>query len=254
MNLGAEPKKVGVLAVLGLVAIYVVFFNPFADSPPQATQTASRPTPRPSPVVPVGTPTANPATVPGYEAPPAVRPGAIRKGGKNERVLQDFRPSLKPKRDEPRPDPTTMDPSLNLEILAKLQNVKVEGSHRSLFEFTAGPPADPTKTLVAGGKNPPSPFVKPFGPEPPPPKPVAVTPAPPPPPPPPPFKFYGFINAANQANKRAFFLEGDDIHVVTEGEVVKRRYRIVRIGVNSVVVEDTDSHNQSTLPLEEAPS
>jgi hypothetical protein len=62
------------------------------------------------------------------------------------------------------------------------------------------------------------------------------------------------MNAANQGPKRAFFLEGDEIHVVREGDVVKKRYRIVRIGVNSVVVEDTDSHHQSTLPLEEAPA
>jgi len=72
-----------------------------------------------------------------------------------------------------------------------------------------------------------------------------------PPPPPIPFKFYGYVNAANRGPKRAFFLEGDDIHMVTEGDLVKGQYKIIRIGVNSVVVEDTRNHNTQTLPLVE---
>jgi hypothetical protein len=36
-----------------------------------------------------------------------------------------------------------------------------------------------------------------------------------------------------------------------EGETVKRRYRVVRIGVNSVVMEDTENKHQQTLPLAE---
>ena len=58
----------------------------------------------------------------------------------------------------------------------------------------------------------------------------------------------------NQPNKRAFFMEGEDIHVVREGDVVKSRYKIVRIGVNSVVVEDMQFKSQQTLPLEEQPT
>lgn len=259
MNLGAEPKKIVLLGILLVVAVYFVFFNPFAESVPRTSQTsAGAVTPRPSPSVPVGMPAANPSSVPGYKAPPAVSPVSTRKtsGARTERVLQEFRPSLKPKKDEAKLDPTTADPTLRLDILAKLQNVKVEGTHRSLFDFGVAPP-DPQK-LIAGGKGPvPSPFAgRPWGigPEPPPKKVEPAAPAPPPPPPPPPFKFFGYVNAANQVvPKRAFFLEGDEIHVVGEGDLVKSRYRIVRIGVNSVVLEDTDNHHQSTLPLEEAP-
>jgi hypothetical protein len=259
MNLGAEPKKIALLGILLVAAVYVLFFNPFSDTPANSAQTSTPAptTPRPSPSVPVGTPAANPASVPGYQAPPAVNPLSTRKvaSGK-ERTLQEFRPSLKPKKDEARLDPTTADPTLKLDIITKLQKVKLEGTHRSLFEFGAAPP-DPQK-LIASSKGPvPSPFAgRPWGigPEPPPKKVEPTPPAPPPPPPPPPFKFFGYINASNQVvPKRAFFLEGDEIHVVGEGDVVKRRYRIVRIGVNSVVVEDTDNHHQSTLPLEEAP-
>ena len=40
--------------------------------------------------------------------------------------------------------------------------------------------------------------------------------------------------------------------MATEGQLVKNRYKIVRIGVNSAVVEDTQfKNNQQTLPLVE---
>jgi hypothetical protein len=47
-------------------------------------------------------------------------------------------------------------------------------------------------------------------------------------------------------------LDGEDIIIAGEGDMVKKRYKIVRIGVNSAVVEDTQfkSNNQQTLPLE----
>jgi len=40
--------------------------------------------------------------------------------------------------------------------------------------------------------------------------------------------------------------------IAAEGDTIKKRYKIVRIGVNSAVVEDTEfkNNNQQTLPLE----
>jgi hypothetical protein len=144
----------------------------------------------------------------------------------------------------------TVDPTLRTDLLAKLQAVKVEGVHRSIFEFGKAPPPPE----AAKPKGPPLASATVFGPQPAPPPAPPVKPPPPPPPPPIPLKFYGYLSAnAQPAAKRAFFLEGEDIHVVTEGQVVKRRYKIIRIGVNSVVVEDLDNKNQQTLPLEEAP-
>ena len=43
----------------------------------------------------------------------------------------------------------------------------------------------------------------------------------------------------------------EDIYVAAENDMVKSRYKIVRIGVNSAVVEDTTNKNQQTLPLVE---
>jgi hypothetical protein len=143
----------------------------------------------------------------------------------------------------------TIDPTLRLDLLAKVQGVKLTGGNRSLFDFSAPPPPDPKKVVEQAKAAAPA---KPYGPQPAPPPP---TPTPTPPPPPIPLKFYGFVNSSRPgAPKRAFFLEGEDIHVAGEGELIKKRYKVVRIGVNSVVVEDTEHKHEQTLPLEEQAS
>jgi len=68
--------------------------------------------------------------------------------------------------------------------------------------------------------------------------------------PPIPLKFYGFTSA-RAGLKRAFFLEGEDVYVANEGDIVKKRYKVVRVNLNSVVVEDTEYKQQQTLPLTE---
>ena len=45
--------------------------------------------------------------------------------------------------------------------------------------------------------------------------------------------------------------ETSEISVAAEGDTVKKRYRVVRIGVNSVLMEDTESKRQQSLPLTE---
>ena len=157
--------------------------------------------------------------------------------------MQEFRPSLKPKKGE-EASRADIDPTLRLDLLEKLQKVGMEGGKRSLFEAGQAPVQlakvvkEPTKVIPGKifGPQPPTPEVKP-------PEPVA---------PPVPLKFYGFVNQQRSGAKRAFFLDGEDIIVATEGQLIKNRYKIVRIGVNSAVVEDTQfKNNQQTLPLVE---
>ena len=122
----------------------------------------------------------------------------------------------------------------------------LEGSGaRSVFQFSAPPPPplpkEPKiipKTDVKAAAEPPKPV-------------EAAGPPKPPPPPPINLKYYGFSSARGAPRKTAFFLDGEDILVAGEGDVVKRRYKVVRIGVNSVVMEDVDSKSQQTLPLQE---
>jgi hypothetical protein len=46
-------------------------------------------------------------------------------------------------------------------------------------------------------------------------------------------------------------MEGDDIYVAGEGDTIKNRYKIIRIGVNSAVVEDINFKHEQTIPLAE---
>lgn len=234
MKLGAEPKKVAVLIGLIIVAIgaYWYMSQPDTGQPAAATPTAPAPTPLRS----------MPAT------PAVVPPGRTGQRGQSRGprsgipMTQEFRPTLKPK--DPI-DAWKVDPTLRLTLLAKLQNVSMEGGGRSLFDFAGAPapkvdipkvkPILPGETAVAA-------FVGPKFPKP--------APEPPKPPPAPiPLKFYGF-NTLKAGIKRAFFLEGDDIYVAGEGDLIKNRYKVVRIGINSAVVEDTTDKHQQTLPLE----
>ena len=239
MTLGAEPKKVMVLAGLLVVALVVFLMNSSGTGDPDG------------PSVPTGAPAASNTQARPTTASPADGPaGSPNAPNRSARVAQrEFRPSPKPKRGEVRPDPTTVDPTLRLDILAKLQGINVEGMHRSIFDF--GQAAPPPQVAEAKKPKAPSPLI---GPVPPPSAQTQAAAVDPPKPtaPPIPFKFYGYIT--NQPSKRAFFMDGEDIHVVREGDVVKNRYKIVRIGVNSVVVEDMQFKSQQTLPLEEQPA
>ena len=46
-------------------------------------------------------------------------------------------------------------------------------------------------------------------------------------------------------------MEGEDILIKSVGDTVAGSYKLVRIGQNSAVVEDTKSKRQQTVPLAE---
>ena len=234
MRIGAEPKKMAMLGGLVLVGGYLFYSNVLSDSnnAPHAAARVSTPVP--------AAPRANVAT-------PRKAAGTIVRRSGRARNSDDFRPSLKPPQGEDRPDPMAIDPTLRLDLLAKVQAVEMQGGQRNLFQFSTAPP--PPAALK--------------GPEP------KVTPKTPaqiakelaqqkaaqkpskPPVVPINLKYYGYSSTRGESAKRAFFLDGDEILVATEGDVVKKRYRVVRIGVSSVVMEDTQSKTQQTLPLQE---
>ena len=178
--------------------------------------------------------------------PAAAKSSVARPNSKN-RTSQEFKPILRPRRVEDRIDPATIDPTLRTDLLTRLGNVPIQGGSRPLFEFGAAPPPKapdpgkivPTKPVTVATAVPitPSAPVTPTAPV----KPQA---------PPIPLKFYGFTSARAGA-KRAFFLENEDVFVANEGAVVKKRYKVVRINMNSVVMEDTEYKQQQTLPLTE---
>jgi hypothetical protein len=225
VKLGTEDrKKVVFLAILAAVAGYMVYANLLSSPGP-----GGAPPPAPASAVPAG-------DVPRDVALTARRAPVARKQG------DEFHPVLHSKRPEEQIDPMSIDPTLRLDLLAKLQEVEPVGGARNLFQFGA----PPVKEALKG----PEPVVTPK-----PPTAVRADNEPPKdsgPPPPPPInlKYYGY-SARNNGKKTAFFLDGEDILIAAEGETVKRRYRVVRIGVNSVLMEDTESKRQQSLPLAE---
>ena len=77
------------------------------------------------------------------------------------------------------------------------------------------------------------------------------------PPPPPPLtlpsnvKFYGFGSAPIGTPRLAFFTDGEEVYAVAEGEVLMGRFRILRIGNESVQFEEISSGRTSTASLDE---
>jgi hypothetical protein len=104
-------------------------------------------------------------------------------------------------------------------------------------------------------------YVKP-PPPPPPPKPVPAPPPPPvdpnyvPPPPPPPPIPLKFIGTLEQGTKKvAIFSDGRGLPLYgKEGETILGQYRIVKIGVESVVMEYLDGRGRQTIPMRGASS
>jgi len=229
-SIGAEPKKLAILGALA-VAIVVAFKLSSSSSAPEQTATPAAST----------APAATPAPVISRDPTPLPPQRTARGSSQSQQVTNDFRPTLKVPEGL---DVTTLDPTLKLELLAKVQNVPMEGGSRSLFEFSQPPPPPPPKVTIKPG---PVADVKPDLPKPE----APATPPPPPPPPPIPLKFYGYAGTTRDGMRRAFFLDGDDIFTPAENETIKGRYKIIRIGVNSAVVEDTSTKNQQTLPLVE---
>jgi hypothetical protein len=226
-NLGVNRKKLQLLGVLVAILIGVFIYNMTSSTTP-VPMTASapfgaNPAPlKPMPTVPVSLPT-----------------NSSRR--QNTRV-EDFRPSLKLKEGT---DVSKIDPTLRLDLLARLQNAEMRGGSRSLFAFGAAPPppVDPiapglmAQHIVGPVLTAPHDESKREELKAPPPAPI-------------PLKFYGY--SARGGTKRAFFLDGDnEIQVAGENEMVRNRYKVIRIGINSVVMEDTQNQRQQTLPLVE---
>ncbi|MGB7437419.1 MAG: hypothetical protein WBR26_21945 [Candidatus Acidiferrum sp.] len=77
-----------------------------------------------------------------------------------------------------------------------------------------------------------------------------------PPEPPPPvlsMKFYGYGTLPENGTKRAFLLDGDDIHIVQEGDTVQNHIRITHIGNDRIEFEDTITGKKNSMNLEMPP-
>ena len=130
---------------------------------------------------------------------------------------------------------STLDPRLRLDLLKRSETVEYKGAGRNIFraEEAPAPIPQPVKPPLTAGNN--------GNPAPPP---VVV----PPPPPPIPLKFFGIASKPGEP-KRALLADGEDVFVAKEGDIVDRHYKINKIGVNSVEIQDVLTNNVQTIPL-----
>jgi hypothetical protein len=117
--------------------------------------------------------------------------------------------------------PPSLDPTLHLDQLAATEQIKYEGSGRNIFvsqpDAPIPVPLGPGRTDAAS-------------------KPGYVLPTQEPPPRIP-LKFFGFASRAGEP-KKIFLSQNEDVWVAGEGDIVNRRYKVIRISVNSVEIQD----------------
>ena len=143
-------------------------------------------------------------------ASPAVpRPAASKPGGKG---------SGKPGK---QPVGENLDPTLRLDLLAGSEKTQYEGAGRNIF-VSQREDVDIPKPVAPVNTDP---------------EPIKYVPPVQTPPPAIPLKFYGFANSPGEP-KKVFLKNGDDVFVAGEGEIVDRRYKVIRISATSVEIQD----------------
>lgn len=136
-----------------------------------------------------------------------------------------------------KPRVESLDPTLRLDLLATSEKTQYEGNGRNIFvsqpddvkiETPKGNGSTDHGTAVAEQKYqlPPQSAAPPI-----------------------PLKFYGFASSPGEP-KRVFLKKGEDVFVAGEGEIVDRRYKVIRISNTSVEVQDmVYSGPPQNLPL-----
>jgi hypothetical protein len=132
-----------------------------------------------------------------------------------------------------KPKTESLDPTLRLDLLASSEQTLYEGNGRNIFvsqaEVTIPAPVAPgvLEAQRAAEYHTPTPA----------------------PPPPIPLKFYGFASQPGEA-KKVFLSQGEELWVAGEGEIVNRRYKIVRITPTYVEMQDVvNSGPPQNIPL-----
>jgi hypothetical protein len=160
-----------------------------------------------------------PGTTAGKPAAPTQRRGHIKPSDKkNAKAAGPATPNL--------------DPRLKLGLLEMAENTDYAGTGRNIFQDQAEPV-----------------IPKPIAPAMPKPQPTAPQAYTPPPPPPINLRYFGFANNSGSPVRKAFLSNGDDVFVAAEGDIVNRRYKILRINPTSIEIQDVLSNNTQSIPL-----
>jgi hypothetical protein len=165
----------------------------------------------------------------GPDTPPPV-PQASTSSGTGRTVTVDTKRSNGATKNAATNGSKSLDPTLRLDLLAQSESTEYTGTGRNVFSLTAPPPVIPT--LIAPIRP-----VENTGPPPPPPKPKIM------------LTFYGY-ETSKGGKKRIFLINQDqDVFIAAEGDIVDRRYKIVKILTSSVDIEDILNDNTQTIRL-----
>jgi hypothetical protein len=124
--------------------------------------------------------------------------------------------------------PRSLDPTLRYDWLKLSEDTKYEGRARNIFRAEAEPP-QPIAPAVTETQAP-------------------QVPQGPPPPPPINLKFFGFASKPGET-KKIFLSQDGDVFIASEGDIVDRRYKVLRISPMSVEIEDVLNNNRQNIPL-----
>ncbi len=132
---------------------------------------------------------------------------------------------------------SSLDPTLDESAMLRTESLVYTGTGRNIFSAISAPPpmvmpknvpsARPGAAAAAA---------------------AAAVPTGPPPPPPINLKYFGIAVRLN-GRRQAFLLDGEDVYLASEGDIVARKYRIVSISPNNIRVEDLVNNDTQTLPL-----
>jgi hypothetical protein len=114
---------------------------------------------------------------------------------------------------------------VHLKALTPDHQPPLEGAQRNLFQFKPKPPPPPPGAAVAAG------------------------PPPPPPLPPIPLKFLGVVDATNKSQRLAVLSDGRGGIPFwgKEGDIIEGRYRILRIGSESIEMAYLDGRGRQVI-------
>ena len=124
----------------------------------------------------------------------------------------------------------SLDPTLRTDLLKISEETKYEGTGRNIFRVFVDIPTPIAQVATQE----PSQQVQ--------------GPALPPPPPPIELKFYGYATPTG-GTRRIFLAQGEDVFIAREGDIVDRRYKVVRISPTAVEILDVLSNNRQSIPL-----
>jgi hypothetical protein len=214
-----DKKQIVVISIFGaLLLVFVVYaYNSFFGGSPNPAATAPA----------VTAPAATRSSENSGETEPTVIPAG------NARRGEGPAPGVAAKRMAS--TSSSLDPTLDESAMLRTESLVYSGTGRNIFSSISAPAMEIPKNVPKARPGVVLPVMPPM-------------PVGPPPPPPINLKYFGTAVRVN-GRRQAFLLQGEDVYLASEGDIVARKYRIVTIGTNNIQVEDLVNKDTQTLPL-----